>query len=73
MSLRVPKCFRANIANAPYNINKNIKMTVIPWDFNRVELPRQYPRSTIDNNENGDDGEGDYINASWVDGYRFDY
>ena len=48
-------------------------MTVIPWDFNRVELPRQYPRSTIDNNENGDDGEGDYINASWVDGYRFDY
>uniref|UniRef100_A0A1I8B613 protein-tyrosine-phosphatase n=1 Tax=Meloidogyne hapla TaxID=6305 RepID=A0A1I8B613_MELHA len=67
MSLRVPKCFRVTVANATYNINKNVKLTVVPWDFNRVELPRV--RSVIDNNENGDD-ERDYINASWIDGYR---
>jgi len=70
MSLRVPKCYRATVANATYNINKNVKLTVVPWDFNRVELPRQFPKSVIDNNENGDD-EGDYINASWIDGYRY--
>jgi protein tyrosine phosphatase len=59
LSLKPPKCFRANVANAVYNANKNAKLSVVPWDFNRVELPR----------EPGADGS-DYINASWIDGYR---
>uniref|UniRef100_A0A914GZU8 protein-tyrosine-phosphatase n=1 Tax=Globodera rostochiensis TaxID=31243 RepID=A0A914GZU8_GLORO len=59
LSLKPPKCFRANAANAVYNVSKNMNRAVVPWDFNRVDLPRV----------NCVDG-ADYINASWVDGYR---
>ncbi|KAL3108135.1 hypothetical protein niasHT_016326 [Heterodera trifolii] len=59
LSLKPPKCFRANAANAAFNVSKNMNRAVVPWDFNRVELPRSH---CVDG--------ADYVNASWLDGYR---
>lgn len=50
---------RAHDANLPANRHKNRSMAVVPFDANRVKL------QTV----NGIEGS-DYINASWVDGYR---
>ncbi|GMT14634.1 hypothetical protein PFISCL1PPCAC_5931, partial [Pristionchus fissidentatus] len=46
-------------ANSPVNRTKNRSMAVVPYDANRVRLT----------NVPGVDGS-DYINASWIDGYR---
>lgn len=50
---------RCGIANLPINRAKNRLMNMIPYDSSRVTL-HAIP---------GIDGS-DYINASWIDGYR---
>ncbi|GMR36259.1 hypothetical protein PMAYCL1PPCAC_06454, partial [Pristionchus mayeri] len=50
---------RAIDANLPANRHKNRSMAVVPFDANRVKLT---PVHQIEGS--------DYINASWVDGYR---
>uniref|UniRef100_A0A915DHU2 Protein-tyrosine-phosphatase n=1 Tax=Ditylenchus dipsaci TaxID=166011 RepID=A0A915DHU2_9BILA len=58
VTLKCPnsKCMAANLM---MNSNKNRTPNTIPYDANRVELPFQ----------DGQEGS-DYINASWIDGYR---
>lgn len=48
-----------NAANQPYNKQKNRLVNVLPYDSTRVCLP---PLVGVEGS--------DYINASWIDGYR---
>ncbi|CAI4231085.1 unnamed protein product [Auanema sp. JU1783] len=50
---------RCAVANLPVNRHKNRQISVVPFDSNRIIL-RAIP---------GVEGS-DYVNASWVDGYR---
>ncbi|XP_072504386.1 receptor-type tyrosine-protein phosphatase C isoform X2 [Notamacropus eugenii] len=56
---RIFSKFPSKDARKPFNQNKNRYIDILPYDYNRVEL------SEI----NGDTGS-DYINASYVDGFK---
>ncbi|XP_043819452.1 receptor-type tyrosine-protein phosphatase C isoform X2 [Dromiciops gliroides] len=56
---RIFSKFSSKDARKPFNQNKNRYVDILPYDYNRVEL------SEI----NGDAGS-DYINASYVDGFK---
>ncbi|XP_027699199.1 receptor-type tyrosine-protein phosphatase C isoform X2 [Vombatus ursinus] len=56
---RIFSKFSSKDARKPFNQNKNRYIDILPYDYNRVEL------SEI----NGDTGS-DYINASYVDGFK---
>ncbi|XP_068930595.1 receptor-type tyrosine-protein phosphatase C isoform X2 [Petaurus breviceps papuanus] len=56
---RIFSKFPSKDARKPFNQNKNRYIDILPYDYNRVEL------SEI----NGDAGS-DYINASYVDGFK---
>uniref|UniRef100_F7DYM2 Receptor-type tyrosine-protein phosphatase C n=2 Tax=Monodelphis domestica TaxID=13616 RepID=F7DYM2_MONDO len=56
---RIFSKFSSKDARKPFNQNKNRYVDILPYDYNRVELSEV----------NGDAGS-DYINASYVDGFK---
>uniref|UniRef100_A0A914XCX4 Protein-tyrosine-phosphatase n=1 Tax=Plectus sambesii TaxID=2011161 RepID=A0A914XCX4_9BILA len=59
-ALKMLNC-RCSAANLPANKGKNRLVNMVPFDSTRVRL--------LANPGSGEDGV-DYINASWIDGYR---